>query len=481
MNAPAKPYLVQGLDAFKAGDRPKGAQLLARELREGDGSRDAIEAVFRLASHISEIDIAVEAARRLAADGSIKALATYWSALASYGQSTAAVADIDQRPAGIREHPAAQFRLGAAATEVGEFERAQDHFRSALAKAPDFTAAWLALAQLKRFTPDDPDLAKMEQLQARANQADDRANLLYAIGKAREDIGDIDEAFRAYTDAGAIRRQLAAPDTEKFKDAATAAIADFTPSNLARLQPSRCNDGRSLFVTGLPRSGTTLTEQILRSHSAVSDGGEVNLFGAALISTLGIRFADAMAYQDRSTSGDPWGEIAREYGRLIDMRFRAPGLVVDKSLGQSLLIGLMLHSLPEARIAWLRRNPEDVALSCLRTPFAGGLSWTSSLEDIADHMRVEDRLFAHWRDLFGERILEVPYEALVTEPYSWALKLQHHFDLSEEPGLHERSSANRSVRTASVMQVREPITASRIGRSATFEQQLEPFRLRYYR
>ncbi len=196
-------------------------------------------------------------------------------------------------------------------------------------------------------------------------------------------------------------------DLGAFSAAADQVIVDFTTPTLERLVPSTFAGSRSLFVTGLPRSGTTLTEEILLGHSAVDDGAEVNLFAPALLSTLGLGLPNAVAYEQRSQSPDPWGEIGKDYARFIDMRFRSSGFVVDKSLGQSVLMGLMLHALPSARIAWLRRSPEDAALSCFRTFFATGLNWTCSLQDIADYMRVEDRLLTHWKSVFPDRILVV--------------------------------------------------------------------------
>jgi hypothetical protein len=185
-----------------------------------------------------------------------------------------------------------------------------------------------------------------------------------------------------------------------------------------------------------------------------------------------------LRYQAR-TQTDPWGEIARDYAHLVDLRFRSSALVVDKSLGQTLLTGLLLHSMPDARIAWLRRSADDVALSCFRTYFTQGLSWTCSLTDIADYMRMEDRLFDHWRSIFRDRILPVPYEEMVREPSFWSERLQRHFGLAVEKA-GDTAAPVRAVRTASVTQVREPISILRIGQAAAFEKHLQPFRERYY-
>lgn len=481
MIEPTKPFFTQALDALGRGDRREAAVLLRRQIREGNTSERNLPSVSRLAAHIGEIDLAVEASR-LWRPGSLESLLGCWALLGTYGRAADALAEIERQPVSIREHPSVLHLRATTATQFGRFEEAQELCRRALAKAPAALQTWFALAMVKTFTPGDPDLAAMERLEQAAATAppDARAAICYGIGKAREDVDDIDGAFSAYSRGAAIQRTAEPFDTQSYHRAAEQKITEFTQANLERLIPSSFEGRRSLFVTGLPRSGTTLTEQMLVGHSAVADGAEVNLFERALMPLLGNGFSDALRYQQSSGHADPWSEIARDYAHLMDVHFRSSDLVVDKSLGQSLVIGLMLHSIPSARIAWLRRNPDDVALSCFRTYFSTGLPWTYSLTDIADYMRAEDKLFAHWSAVFPDRILEVPYEELVRDPGSWSEKLQQHFGLPIEPGLDQKSRSGRSVRTASVGQVSEPISTSRIGQAASFERHLKPFRDRYY-
>ena len=480
MTDTSKPFFLQALDALKLGDRRGAASLLERQLRGGNTAAKNLPSVSQLAAHIGEIDLAIEASRRAVVPGSLETLLDYWATLASYGRSQQAVAEAERLP-GVKDHPSALHFRGTAATQFGRFDEAQELFRNALAKQPAIAATWLSLAMIKTFSSGDPDVASMEKLERQSTgQPDARAILCYALGKAWDDCGDPTRAFDYYSRGAALCRLRSGFDPAQFGAAADEVIRSFTPENLARLKRSGFDRQRSLFVTGLPRSGTTVTEQILRGHSGVRDGDELNLFNAALIPTMGIGAANALAYQERSDYLDPWGEIGRDYGHFIDMRFRSPGLVVDKSLGQSLTTGLMLHALPQARVAWLRRSPEDVALSCFRTYFSTGLPWTWSLTDIADHMRAEDRLFEHWRTLFADRILVVPYEDLVRSPAAWAEKLQQHFGLPIEEAIESRSKADRAISSASVSQARKPISASRIGQAAAFEPFLKPFRDRYY-
>ena len=481
MNDPSKPFVLQAIHALQSGDRRGAAALIKQELGTGAGSPQRMRSVARLAAEIGEIEISIEASRRAASSGLIEEALGYWGTLASYGRSSEALTELKRHPSAVHNHPSVLHFRGTVATVFGRFDEAQELFRRALAQAPAALQTWFALAMIKTFSVGDADLLAMERLERQpGGDPEGRASLYYALGKAREDCGDPGRAFEFYTNGATLRRRQEPYDNARFRTAADDAIRDYTPDSLATLVPSGFTGLRSLFVTGLPRSGTTLTEQILLANSAVVDGGEVNLVKPALIPTLDFGWTGAIAYQQRLRDPDPWGKIGRDYGRFIDMRFQSPGLVVDKSLGQSQFIGLLLHALPDARIAWLRRSPEDIALSCFRTHFATGLGWTWSLTDIADHMRADDRLFDHWCGLFPDRILVVPYEELVHSPESWGRRLQEHFGLAVEPGVEKLPRHDRAVATASVSQVRQPISTSRIGQSAAFERQLRPFREHYY-
>ena len=476
------PPLLAAIDALKAGDRRSAAALFEQELRSGRaGTGDRWRNVSRLAAEIGEIDIAIEAARRTLQPTTLNGLLNYWGMLATYGRSAEAIEQIDRLQAPVREHPAVLHFRGTIAGEQGRFAEAEELFRRGLAANPESPATWFALAMIKTFEPGDADLDQMVALSEKLDgaPAEDRARLLYGLGKAWDDCGDYDRAFECYRRGAAIRRESTSYDGAAASAAADRIIGDFTAERIARLKPSRAGEQRSIFVTGLPRSGTTLVQQILSAHSRVLGGDEVNLFRPALFPTLDFSFDGALAYQDRAASDDPWGDVARDYAHFIDMRFRSPGLVVDKTVGQSALIGLLLHSLPDARIVWLRRNAEDNALSCFRTFFTAPTPWSWSPEEIAQHFRIEDRLFEHWRGMFGDRILVVPYESLVRELAEWTATIATHVGLDSEAGMERFHEGSRTVRTASVKQVRSPVSTDRIGTAARYAQFLEPFRSAY--
>jgi tetratricopeptide (TPR) repeat protein len=478
----AEPALVlQAIDALKRGERREAAALLQRELDHHSPSPDRCRTISRLAAEIGEIDMVIDAARRSAQPTTLLRLLYYWGMLATYGRSDEAIAQIDRLPAEVRNHRAVlQFR-GTISGENGRFGEAEELLRRALAQDPNAPETWFALTTVKTFEPGDRDLEAMESLLARMNGAPPpaKAQLLYALGKAWDDCGDYDRAYRHYQQGAAIRRESGGYDEARARSAAERILRDFTPEKMSALVPAQATKQRSLFVTGLPRSGTTLVQQMLAAHSRVSGGDEVNLMKPALIPTIDFSFEGALAYQKRAGTADPWADVACDYARFIDMRFRTPGLIVDKSLGQSALMGLMLHCLPDARIIWVRRNPEDTALSCFRTSFTASTHWSWSVSEIANHFRIEDRLFDHWRGLFGERILVVPYEDLVRDPRTWMESIARHVRLEVEPAMERFHENRRTVRTASVKQVRSPVTTARIGAAQSYPQFTEAFRAAY--
>jgi hypothetical protein len=335
---------------------------------------------------------------------------------------------------------------------------------------------------IKRFEPGDPDLLAMEQHRAAFSRAEPMlaARFLYGLAKAWYDCGDYDRAFGLYAEAAELRRGIEKFDPEALTRQVDKIIETFTPETLRALRPSGERTSRMLFVNGLPRSGTTLVEQILVSHSHVVDGGEINALRAALIPTRDYSMAGALDYQQRvANGGDPWRALARDYHRTVDMWFGKEGMIVDKTLSQSRLIGFLLHMLPSVPIIWLRRNPEDAALSCFRSFFSSGVGWSWSFADIGRFFREEDRLFDHWIRNFGERIFVVSYEDLVREPRIWIPRMLERCGLREEPQVYQPHMIERNVRTASVQQVRAPISTNRIGSAAAIGSHMNDFRAAY--
>jgi tetratricopeptide (TPR) repeat protein len=475
--------ILGAIERLKVGERDAAAELLREELRLGASSGERWRSVQRLAAQIGEIDMALEAARRLAATQpvTLERLLGYCGELSAAGRAEQARDEVMRLPEQVRSHPNALHFLGAIAGDLGDFTAAEDFYRRAIALSPHALQTWFALAMIKTFSPSDPDLQRMTDVKRHISGTDRslEARFLYGLAKAFHDCGEFDHAFTLYSEGAALRRAEERYDAAAHETFAQTLMRDFDSDALRRLVPSQTGNQRAIFVNGLPRSGTTLVEQILVSHSRIEDGAEVNLLRAALIPTLDYTYAGALRWQERSSDPDPWGKLARDYRAMLTMRFQTDGWVVDKTLNQSRLMGLLLHTLPDAKVMWLRRDPEDAALSCFRSFFTSQLAWSWSLADIGHFFRIEDRMYAHWHEMFPERILTVPYEELVRDPAQWIPRIVGFANLAMEPQILDFHRTRRSVRTASVQQVRNPISTERIGAAEAYGKYMEPFREAY--
>ncbi|MGN6425092.1 MAG: sulfotransferase [Asticcacaulis sp.] len=481
----AKPLVLQALDALNALDRRAAVALLRQDMANGPSAGQRWQSVAQLAGTIGETRLELEAMRRFAQTQpqTLNALLALCTLLARRARSDEALALLDSLPQPVQDLPSVLHFRGMAASEKGDFAHAESLFRKALAKSPLTVQSWFGLALIRKFAAGDADLSMMEGLNGDLPTdlpPDLRTQWVYTLAKVYDDVNDKAKAAALYQQGARIMRAAAPFDMTAQARLVESVIRDFTPEALAQLTPSQCDSQRAIFVNGLPRSGTTLVEQIISSHSDVKGGGELNLIRPALIPVGEGRFNEAMAYQQRVATADPWGELGRDYLDMLEQRLGADLRVVDKSLDQSALVGLILHMLPQARMVWIRRNPDDCALSNFRTHFKDSLNWTWSFSDIAAFFRLEDRLHAHWTQLFPQRILTVAYEDLVSDPLSWTQRILSHVGLSEEPQVFAPHLQKRSVMTASVAQVRNPISTDRIGLSGGYEAMMAEFRAAYY-
>lgn len=472
----------QALEAFKARDRDRTAALLGQVLSLCPPLGASWGPVSRLANAIGEVSIAVSAAEHHAALDAADPTPrlNLGQMLAHNGRHHQAQAVGEALVRDQPENPAAWHFLGTCRAQLGDNAGAIRDLRHAIAlprSGAGAAWAWLAIAGAKTFKAADPDITAMQRLLktlgVTPHEIEARSALQYALGKAWDDVGEIDAAFAAYADGAAAvdaGRKVDHEETDAFVDDV---IARFDADMLSRLPRGNTVSARPIFVLGLPRSGTTLVEQILVSHAEVLDGAELNLFRTA---AMPIRsFApDAIEAFARA---DPTGfdHIGRAYLHLLDERFGPEGRVVDKTLNHSRYLGLIHAVLPDARFIWLRREPAGIAWSCFRTRFARGVDWSWSLAGIGRYFRGEDRLHAHWTRVMGDAILTVQYEDLVTDPDTWIPRIVSHAGLPWQEGLKDFHKTERAVSTASFAQVRRPMYTSSKEAWRRYESHLKPF------
>lgn len=378
-------------------------------------------------------------------------------------------------------NPASNIYLqGTIALNLGRIDDGRSHLERLTRMRPQMGFAWFSLSMAVDFA-QRPDLA--ERLIDGAPAMEGRTSLehasyFYALGKAHADRGEHALAFEAFTKGARLMKSIVNYDLGADRATAAAATDGYTADRIAAIAREQHEaTARTIFVTGLPRSGTTLVEQILTSHSAVSNGGETaRLF--LLGDEVGGTDWPALA---RHVGAQGTAPSARLWSHWLDELYPAPGRIVDKTLDASRFLGLAAALLPEAPLIWMTRDPLDCAWSCFRTNFAGAaIPWSYDLREIAAHFRLEDRLLAQWQDILGNRLLVLSYEALVTDPATWIPRLLAHCGLAEELGVFAPHENRRPVMTASMVQVRQPINRSAIGAAEPYRKFLQPFIEAYY-
>jgi len=473
----------QALADFHRRDRDAAAAKLAQLMASGDDIGKSWGPVSRLAVTLGETAIALDAAERhLAAEpGNPAVRLAYGELLAQQGRSIAAR---DQGIAMVRDHPrnpAAWHFLGTCRSQLGEIDASIADLRKAISlqttPAP-MAWSWQAIAEAKKFKAGDPQIDRMLALLKKLPEAPDtqeaRSVLLSALGKAHDDLGQVDKAFGYYAQAAAIMKRLrhyVAADTEGFVDQV---VEGWTTEFAQGLPPSGLESGRPIFVLGLPRSGTTLIEQILVSHPDVVDGAEMSQFGTASMPIQGFTPSVVKAFAER-TGSEGFAAIGRAYLRMLDQRFGTEGRIVDKTLNHSRFLGLIHHVLPNARFIWLSRAPGGVAWSCFRTRFGRGVDWTWSQDDMGRYFQTEDALREHWTGVMGDAILTVPYEAVVADIEPWIARILDHVGLPFHEGLSQFHKTERAVTTASFAQVRQPLYTTSVEAWRRYETHLQPF------
>jgi tetratricopeptide (TPR) repeat protein len=367
------------------------------------------------------------------------------------------------------------YSRGIAALNLGRLDEARAQLERVTRLRPQSGQAWFSLT-LATDLAAEPALADRLIAAERGMErlpASERAPYLYALGKTHADRGEHAEAFAAFARGAALAKSTAPYRHEDDRADAARAVEGYTAERIAAIaREQSLSTDRTIFVAGLPRSGTTLVEQILTGHSAVAGGGEISRL-ALLSNEIGGPSWPPLAAHVAARGTAP---AARLWDHWLEEAFPEPGRIVDKTVTTSRFLGLAAALLPEAPLVWMTRDPLDRAWSCFRTNFAGqAMPWSYDLADIAAHFRLEDQLLAQWRDMLGDRLLVVSYEALVTEPETWIRRILAHCDLDEEPKVFAPHENQRAVQTASLAQVRRPINRSAIGAAEPYRAFLAPF------
>jgi Flp pilus assembly protein TadD len=370
--------------------------------------------------------------------------------------------------------------LGGSHLSVGRADEARKVFERAHALHGGEVRAHLNLARIGKFTPGDARLAGLEAFLGKESElaVTDRTGLHFSLGRAYDELGEFDRAFGHYRTANALqgrdRTVSEEEDVAWYERIKTVYSREFLDAR----KSAGSSSAVPIFVLGMPRSGSTLVEQIISSHPDVRGAGEVQDFEIATKILINHRkLTAAMPELARELSGEALCELGDLYTeRLLQ---RAPGAprVTDKLLGNYNRIGLIRLALPRATIVHCVRNPMDCCLSIYTNSFAEPLEHANDLGRLGRHYRRYHALMAHWRTVLPEAaILDVPYEDTVRDLESAARRIIAHCGLAWDPRCLDFQNNQRQVRTISITQVRQPIYTSSVERWRNYEKHLLPLR-----
>jgi tetratricopeptide (TPR) repeat protein len=365
--------------------------------------------------------------------------------------------------------------LGELAADRGRFGEAEELFQRAIGINPDFSFAFSSIATHRRMTRDDGAwLAGAQALLAKRPPVEHEISLNYALGKYFDDVGQYDEAFGHYRQANELtKRRVPGYDGAKLARGVDDIIRRFDAPFMRRCETDATGTELPVFVVGMPRSGTSLTEQILASHPAVAGAGEVVFWDAAF-----------GAY--RRARGDA-GDGAQEAcaALLTDLTlgylerlapFSGEALrVVDKMPANFWYAGLIHAAFPRARIIHMRRHPIDTCLSIYFQNFFNRDPYANDLHSLAHYYGEYLRVTDHWRAVLpGATLLEVPYEGLIEDQEGWTRRMVEFLGLPWDPKCLDFHATERVVITASKWQVRQKIHGSSVGRWRNYEKFVGP-------
>jgi tetratricopeptide (TPR) repeat protein len=360
--------------------------------------------------------------------------------------------------------------LGNVLADSGRFDEARDVFARAIAAAPLMAGSYYDLVRCRRVMADDAGLmANMNAALERPGlDAPQRLRVHLALGKAADDLGDYATAMRHFDAADTVRRATVAFDAAAFEAQIDRLIGRFTPHLLARASSFGSQDATPVLIAGMPRSGTTLVEQIVSSHPQVAAGGELNFWNER-----GIEF-----HQAGDGALAPFiATAAADYLALLRGIGPRAARVTDKMPFNFIWAGLIHLAFPRAVIINCRRTPIDAALSIHQTNFNPHLAFPVGGTDLVTYFRCYQRLTAHWRRVLpAESFVDVDYEDLTSAPNPAIRRMIDACGLPWDDACLAPERNARVVKTPSKWQARQPIYRHSIARWRRYEAVLGPLR-----
>jgi len=366
--------------------------------------------------------------------------------------------------------------LGTSYSQIGEIDLAKKYLTELLDMTPNSSISWLTIAAIHKFEKNDNLFSNL--ISSKSAQA--KAPLYwFSSGKAYLDINEYDLAFSHFEKANNminIKSNYNAKQHHSFIDSI---IKNQNSDFFSKIPPqTHCDIADPIFIIGLPRSGTTLLQQILSSHSKINDGGELRCLSYPMME-IGQKKINNLNNLENHIQQKILKKIRDDYFHYLHQQLDGPQPCVDKTLNLNHSLGIITKAFPSAPIIRIVRDLNDTAWSCYRTFFNQGLSWSYNMNNIAEFFYNENRLSEHWSKILNERILEISYEELVNEPTETLTKCFNHVGLTFEHETLSFYNKGSLVQTASFNQIRQPINSNSINTNKEITKSLLPFSTNY--
>jgi len=375
----------------------------------------------------------------------------------------------------------AHCNLGITLKELGEIDAAVASFKKALQLNPNFALAYNSLALLIKFTEVDNIILAMQKLYSKEETSDpDRRDLGFALGKAFEDLNLYEKSFEYILEANRLKRleynysiQNDANFIEKIKKI-------FSPDFFSLHQGLGCQDKSPIFIVGMPRSGTSLVEQVLASHPLVFGAGELEILGSLINTVCKESSAERFPECARDLDETALAKIGSEYITEIRQYSTDAQYITDKMPYNFLRLGLIKIILPRAKIIHCTRDPMDNCYSIFKKDFRGDHGYAFTMEELGQYYTLYRGLMAHWEMLLPDFICSIQYEEMVSGQEAQTKRLLDFCGLPWDNRCLDFYKTKRRVSTASFAQVRRPIYRDSVQLWRHYEKQLEPLKESLY-
>mgnify|MGYP006077877867 CR=1 FL=1 len=364
--------------------------------------------------------------------------------------------------------PVLHHNLGLVYMSLGDYEMAEFHLNEVLRINPKLTSADKLISRFKKYKKEDPHLREMLNKVNNNLSNNSQADLFFALGKAYEDLLDYKKSFQFLKKANDIRKQSISYDKNTnnvhFKNIKNY----FDDLNFDNIKLKN-NSKKKIFIVGMPRSGTSLVEQIISSHS--------NVFGAGELSILDQSISKNLNFNNNSEGGNQvnFENVRKEYDDSIDVFKSSESVITDKNPLNFRWIGLIKIIYPGAKIIHCTRNPKENCLSLYKNTFDQDLNWSYNLDDLLNFYENYSELMNFWKSKIPNFIYDISYENLVNDSKSEIEKLLKYCELDfEENCLHFHKN-KRAIKTVSAAQARQKIYKTSLSSAVNFEPFLKDF------